>query len=335
MTSGLENLLRGSSKNEEKTRTEPKNISEAIKDVTKYIESQLPKVIDVDFTPLCFDITDDENKILMGGFHGNIAIFYLTAPEPKIIKDIELCSCPISTVVLTLKDSIALVVNEMKVLYILNFPSFNLVQNFVLNSEKITICPGFGKEFVMISTYTNTVLVYDLKQLEDPENKSEFEKREIITDEIVSCLDICDDGSLIAFGFSEGFIRLYHGETESVLQQTEKFSSSIELIIFAQYRKLIAAGLSDARVIVWNIDSGLTVRSVIECHNLSIKGLAFVKDNRYLITGGEDTKIIVHDLKVDRSPYQLELFDYKVLCFKTSASHTKLYYTQNMNKLMV
>ena len=332
MNQSLEIFMK-SSNVEEKKPPAPQNIEEALDGIVKFIETQLPKVIDVDFTPLCFDLTEDEKRLIMGGQHGNIGIFDL--PNKKITKDIELCSCPINFVLFALKDSIVLVLNEMRVLYILDFPSFNLVNNFLLNSVKLTIKPGFLRDAVFISTYTNIVIVYDLKPLESVENRSDIIKREIQADGVVTCLDVCDDGALIAFGYEHGIVTLYHGETESKLQETEPYTASVEIIAFSQARKLMAAGFLDATLMVWNIDSVLSIKSVINCHSSIITGLAFVKDNRYLISGGEDMKIIVHDMKVDRLPYFLELFDQKVLCFKTSADYKMLFYTQNMNKLMI
>lgn len=334
MNPALEQFLKGSAIEEHKRPAQPSNVEEAIEGVIKYIETQLPNVIDVDFTPICFDLTEDESRLILGGQHGNIAIFDLI--NRKVVKDIELCSCPITSVIFCLKDSIVLVLNENKHICILDFPSFNLVYNFSLPSQKLVIKPGFMRDMIFISTYTDIVLTYDLKKLEeDHEERVDLVRKEIICEGVVTCLDVCDDGSLFAFGFEEGYIGLFHGETESQLQKTEKFGSRVDIVVFAQMRKFIAAGFSDTTVVVWSIDTDFTVKNIIKNHTGEIKGLAFVKDNRYLITGGEDTKIIVHDMKVDRLPYQLELFDYKVLCFQTSADHKKLFYTQMMNKLMI
>ena len=56
----------------------------------------------------------------------------------------------------------------------------------------------------------------------------------------------------------------------------------------------------------------MTIKQVINLHSGNIKGLEFLKDNRYLITGGTDKKIIMFDLKVNSSPYFFELFDSEV-----------------------
>lgn len=334
MNLALEHFIKSASVDEGRKTSKAENIEEAIQGVISYIETQLPTAIDVDFTPICFDLTEDENRLIMGGLHGNIAIFDLV--NKKVVKDIELCSCPISSVVFSLKDSVVLVINEDKVVYILDFPSFNLVYNFSLNYPRLVIKAGFLKDTIFISTCTNIVIFFDLKQLEeDIENRSELVRREIEVDGVVTSLDICDDGSLFAFGFDDGLIRLYHGETESPLQEAKDGSSRVDIISFGSLRKMIAAGFTDFSVIVWNIDTSMTVKNIINVHCGEIKGLSFLKDNRYLITGGEDFKIVVHDMKVDRLPYPLELFDQKVLCFKTSADNKKLFYTQNMNKLMI
>lgn len=330
----VEQFLKGPASEEHKRPVQPENIQEAIEGVIQYIETQLPNTIDVDFTPLCFDLTEDENRLLLGGQHGNIAIFDLL--HKKVVKDIELCSCPINSVIFCLKDTIVIVVNDYKQIYILDYPSFNLVHNFTLPSTKIIIKPGFLRDMIFISTNTNTVMIYDLKQLEEEtEDRAELVRQEMKCDGIVTCLDVCDDGSIFVFGFEEGYLRLYHGESQEGLQQTESFEARVDIIAFGEMRKILAAGFSDTKVVVWNIDAKMTVKNVIRNHTGEIKGLAFVKNNRYLITGGEDAKIIVHDMKVDRSPFYLELFDYKVLCFQTSKDHKKLFFTQLMNKIMI
>lgn len=330
----LEHFLKSTSLDDQRRPPSSQNIEEAIDSVISYIETQLPKVVDVDFTPICFDLAEDENRLIMGGLHGNIAIFDLISE--KVVKDIELCSCPISSVTFCLKDSVVLVINEDKVFYILDFPSFNLVYNFTLSYPRLVVKAGFQKDSIFISTCTNIVIFFDLRQLEEEvENRSDLIRREIECDGNVNCLDICDDGSLFCFGFEKGFVRLYHGETESPLQETETYESQVDSVMFGSLRKLLAAGFSDFTVVVWNIDTGLTVKNLINVHSADIKGLAFLKDNRYLITGGDDCKIVVHDMKVDRQPYPLELFDQRVLCFKVSADCKKLFYTQNINKLMI
>ena len=264
MNKGLELFLKGSNVEDTKKAPPPQNIGEAIDGVIKYIESQLPKVIDVDFTPISFDLTEDEKRLIMGGQHGNIGIFDL--PGKKITKDIELCSCPITSVVFALRDTIVIVVNEMNVIYILDFPSFNLICNFMLLPNKLVIKPGYQRNCIYISNYTSTVLVYDLLPLESVDNRSDIIKREVQTDGVATCLDICEDGSLIAFGFQEGIVRLYHGETESQLQSSEIIDAAADIISFGQGRKLLAAGFSNAKIMVWNIDPELSVKSVIECH---------------------------------------------------------------------
>jgi WD40 repeat protein len=334
MNPALELLLKSTNVEDTRRAPQPSNIGEALDGVIKYIETQLPMVIDVDFAPVCFDMTEDENRLIMGGKHGNIAIFDLT--NKKIVKDIELCSCQITSVVFCLKDSIVMVVNEAKYIYILDFPSFNLVNTFALPGKKLVIKTGFLKDSVMISNESSIVYYIDLKNLEpDSENRNEVMIREIVNDGTVTCLDICDDGSLFAFGFEEGFIRLYHGETESELQQTNIYNRKIDIIAFGEHRKLLAAGLADGRIVVWNIDTGFTDKNYIFEHSGEVTGLAFVKENRYLISGGQDTKIIVYDMKVERTPYYLNLFKESILCFKSSIDRKKLYYTQNMNKLMI
>ena len=56
----------------------------------------------------------------------------------------------------------------------------------------------------------------------------------------------------------------------------------------------------------------MSVKHIFHGHTGSIKGMAFVNENRYLVTGGSDKKIIMFDMKIDSIPYYFELFDAEV-----------------------
>ena len=64
-------------------------------------------------------------------------------------------------------------------------------------------------------------------------------------------------------------------------------------------------------------------------------GIDFVRDNRYMISGGKDKSVVMWDMKVERSPYEIKLIEEEVLWFKCSPDHKKLYFNQNRSSFMV
>ena len=311
-------------------KSPPKDIESATKEIAKYIESNLPLVIEVDFIPLCFDLTSDQDKIIMGGIHGNLGIFDLNSM--RTIKDMELCACAITSTYFALEDTMVIVTNKVMVLYLIQFPLLETMFSIPSGPNPISIRLGLNKESILVVDHTEGVVFYDMSSLAAT---GKLSKKSINPGEIVHCIDITDDGSLIAFGLGNNVIKLYHGETESELQSTEAFEQRIKKICFSQFHRLMSVALADNSVTVIGISSVFTTKHNSACHKGKITSMAFVREDRYLVTGGEDGLIIMYDMKLERSPYYLELFDHSILWFKPSIDHKKLFYTQFTNKLMI
>lgn len=309
---------------ERSSRLPPSNIDEAVERMNEYINSQLPLTYEMDFVPVCFDITEDQEKVFVGGQYGNIGIFNFA--KRKMTKDIELTSKAIKAVILACDDTIGIAVTSTNLIYFLEFPSFYMKKTMTLPGSTLIVKLNLLKDSAYISNCSSQVKFVELEK---------FEERTLEFDKFITCLDICDDGSLIALGQDDGSIKLIHGETEKPLQSTEPREFQVETIAFSQYRRFIAAGFSDYSVIVYNIDGELSVKSHLTEHKGSITGLAFTNKGRYLITGGADNKIMVLDMKVEGLPFFLELYDEPVLYFKTSPDSTKLFFSQNINRLMI
>ena len=304
----------------------PKSFDDAMEQIHEYINKQLPLVIEVEFIPICFDLTKDQKRLVIGGQHGNLAIFDLE--NKKLTKDIELISRSITVVNLAKDDSMVIAATENSTLFFLEFPSFYLLHSVTMQGHNILIKVGIPSYTAYISDHTTLVHVFDL-------NDEEFRETVIESQLRISYFDISKDSSMLAFALETGKIQLFHNETQVLLQSTAESSAAIEILKFSENIKLIAAGFNDFVIKVWNIDIRMSLKHTFNYHSGSIRGLAFVRDNRYLVSGSLDKKIIMFDMKADSAPYYFELFESEVLCFRTSPAADKLFFSQDMNKFMI
>ncbi|OMJ68993.1 hypothetical protein SteCoe_33401 [Stentor coeruleus] len=337
---GLENILKrvvGDDMNETCKNQSVKGLSEAMDQVSSFIDANLPKVLEIDIIPLCFDLTFNEKNIVFGGKQGNIASYDLV--DKKMLLDIELCSCSIKTIHFALEDRLVVATNQAWSMYIIDYPSLITLSSLPLGVNKLDVKIGFSNDCIIVTNLTNQAKIYNFKCYKEnnilyKDMKTEIEIRSLDFSSQALCVDVSEDGTLIGFGFVNGIISLYHGESESELQSSCSFNCPIEKLTFSQSKKFIAFVLNKAKAVVLTIDSVLSTKLISKFHKASINSLCFIKDDRYLITGGDDALIIMYDLKVERTPYFLELFKYSVLWVKPSKDHKKLYYSQDTNKFM-
>lgn len=337
---GLENVLKrtvGKDMTEFGEEQKAIGLSEAMGQVAKFIEANLPKVLEIDIVPLCFDLTTNEKYAVFGGKQGNVASYDLVSQ--KMLLDIELCGCPIKTIHFALEDKVIVATNQAWTMYFLDYPSLIPLSSLPLGVNRLDVKIGINHDSVVVTNWTNQAKIYNLKCFKETsflynDKKTEIELRSLDFSSPVISVDVSESGALIAFGLINGVISLYHGETESELQSSSSFHSPIEKIAFSQDAKYIAFVMNKTKAVVLTIGSVFNIKLISKFHKAPINSLCFIKDDRYLITGGEDTFLIMYDLKVERTPYFLELFNYKVLWLKPSKDHKKLYYSQDTNKFM-
>ena len=221
-------------KEEIKKKAPPTNMEESMEKVNEYINSQLPITYEMDFIPVCFDVTQDLQRVFVGGRYGNIAIFNI--PTKKMIKDIELNPTAITSVLLTMEDTLAIVTTENKTIYFLDFPSFYNRKTVALKDGPVIIKPTVLKDSIYVANSTEKIRFFELEKLEE---------RHIQLEGIATYIDISEDGTLIALAINDGSIELFHGDTEKVLQKTSPCNSIIDVLTISQFRKYFAAGFRD------------------------------------------------------------------------------------------
>ena len=326
--SGLEFLFRKTLSNpSDLTKLQgPTNFKEAFNDLIAYCEKQLPVVIDADFVPISFDITNDESSMVLGGRHGNIATFEVDTK--RIIRDEEICRSQVISLSLAANDTQVVVLTSKFELLFLDFPSYTIAHRIELREEQACFRVRQDKDLVYVSNMVDEILVVAIDKADEVDDRNYKEKRMKIN-EIVVTFDLSDDGLFLALGLEDGVIRLKHTDSEADLQATEPYSCYSNLLCFSEHRRHLAGAFLDFVIKVWSLGSSVTLVHTLDLHTQPVVGLAFVKDNRYLISGGKDSAIIMSDMKVERKPFSMNLTDGEIMWFKPSHDHKKLYFNQD------
>lgn len=342
--SGLEYLLSKALSNQSiSDKPEPpQDFKGALTDFLNFCDSQLPSILDTDFMPVCFDISKDEETLIIGGQHGNIASYDMI--QKRVLRDDDVCGDnAITTVKFVLYERQVVLCTSSCEIFILEFPSFKHLHKISLDCQSKEITPDFQlhitiklgseEEWIYFTSFAPEVRIVKLST-EKYFYTKKFETRKIDMDSCVMCLDVSDDGTLLALGLENGMIRLVHADTEASLQSTEIYSQIPVNVAFSQYRRYIAAAFDDNSVKVWNLDNKLTKIYDFIQHSDIITGIVFVKENRYMVTSSLDNNLIIRDMKVESSPYVMNLFDNKVLHLQATPDRKRVYYSQVNNAVM-
>lgn len=331
--SGLEFLVRKTLSNplDATKSSNPENFEEALKEFIDFCEIQLPDIFEIDFVPICFDVSEKENAIVLGGKHGNIGFYDMNTK--KMMRDEEICQSSINNIFLALDDTQIIISTSDNIILFLEFTTLIFLHQVNLTSNPISMRLGGNKNQLYCSNYDKEIKIIEMK-VNNKSKHSIYKERKIEFNAIICCLDVSDDGSLIALGQIDGSIKLVHGESESSLQSTSVYTCEPTIIAFSEYRKHLAAGFKDFTLKVWNIDTSFTLKYDFSQHTGEITGICFVRDNRYLISGSRDKSIIMWDMKVERLPHTVNLIEEEVLWFKSN-DHKKIYFNQNSNCFMM
>ncbi|OMJ77979.1 hypothetical protein SteCoe_22300 [Stentor coeruleus] len=344
--SGLQYLLSKTLSVEEAAEPpkKPESFTECLDDLLDYCNKQLPTLYNLDFKPVSFDISKDEETLVIGGEHGNVAVYDML--KKVKIRDEE--KCGIYSVV-----SILFVLNEQQIVFcssksdihFLEYPTLKNLYKIELNYSPIRLNDGQGtilnvsmklgsnEEWLYYCNYTEEVQIMKLSTTKDYYRKR-IDQHHIETQDKVTCLDISDDGTLIAVGLDNNTIGLIHADTFTKLQSTENYTSRPLLVTFSQNRKYIAAGFEDFKVIVWRLDNVLTKIYEMTDHKDIVTGITFINNNENMVTASGDNNIIVWNMRVESLPYTMNLLEKPVMHFKVAKDYSKVYFSQDYNAIM-
>lgn len=343
--SGLELLLSKSLSKQSSTGEQelPSDFTTALSDLVTYCDKQLPSILDLDFMPVCFDISKDEENLIIGGQHGNLAIYHV--PTRYKSKDEEICEeYSVVSVLFTLHERQIVMSNSKSELYFLDFPNLRVLGKLdlaftpcLLQDTEITLNVvmklGAQEDWLYFCKYSEQVEMIKLTNEKGYYAKGPV-RQSLKVDSRVLCLDVSNDGTVLALGCENGKVGLVHVDTSSFLQSTEEYATKPVIVTFGINRTLLAAGFDDHIVRVWNLDNALTLKFEFNKHTDFVSGIAFMNDNRYLVTSSYDNNVIIWDMKVESLPYTLNLFDSRVLCLKSSRDNKKVYFSQSKNSML-
>lgn len=123
-----------------------------------------------------------------------------------------------------------------------------------------------------------------------------------------SPLALSSDGQLVAIGFEDSIVRVWHIETEEPRFKLMGHADNVLCTAFSPDCRLLASGSSDCTVILWDMDSGRAVANVV-AHDAEVWCLAFSPDGKTLVTGSTDASLKFWDVggirRGDEEPYAI------------------------------
>ena len=224
----------------------PQDFHEALDEFNQYCERQLPKAAFIGFVPICFDITMDEQTIIIGGQHGNIASFDVLASS--ILRDEEVShNTSIINIMLALDDTQAIALASSSELFFLDFPSLELLHKIILKPYPTSLKNVSIKQSLYYLSGTKEIGVIKLSREEDFYTKK-FQKRSFAVDYNTTCMEISDDATLLAIGMDNGMISIIHVDREIKLKNTPEYPSNPNIVAFSEGHHFLAAGFENNNI---------------------------------------------------------------------------------------
>ena len=220
----------------------PNNFAEALSELVSYSEKQLPVIMDTDFVPISFDITKDKQSAVVGGRHGNVGTYDFALM--KIIRDEEICKSSVVHVALAADDTQVIILSANYELIVVDFPSYTFAFKIELKPNPTTLKIRPGKDMLYYSNSSPEIFIMQIDKNEEIDDRN-YSIKSLPVSSCVNCLDISDDGSLLALALNNGVVQLIHSDKECQLQKTQPHSTNINILCFSENRRFIGAGFMD------------------------------------------------------------------------------------------
>lgn len=312
---------------------DPEDFSQALQEFSQYCERQLPHKYLLAFIPTCFTLTNDEQSLVIGGSIGNIANFSIE--KGQILRDEEIShSNAIISVEVVLNDSQVVALTANFELFFLEFPSFEVLYRTSLKAFPVVMKQN-PKMNVLYLTNGGEELSCITLSNEDDFYTKKYRKRQIPMNDLPCSLQVSTDGSLLAVGFEKGMITIFHANNEKPLKSIEECEGKPLLIAFSKHNSYMAASFEDYSIKVWAMGNNLNLLHVLSRHSDTVSGLAFVRDNKYLVSSSFDTFINVWDMKVECLPYAMSMNELRVTGISLFSDHKTVAYTQESDSIFI
>ncbi len=108
--------------------------------------------------------------------------------------------------------------------------------------------------------------------------------------ESIAALSFSSNGLLLAIGSNKG-IRVMGGSKLTLLRE---FSSSVESLVFAPNSTVLATGIRNGGIEIWDVESGDKL-TTLDGHSEPVGTLIFSPDGKTLVSTGQDGTILIWD----------------------------------------
>lgn len=113
--------------------------------------------------------------------------------------------------------------------------------------------------------------------------------------DVINCLAISSDNSLLASGSLDNTLRLWKLPSGQELNKLEGHTGAINCLAMTPDNKLLISGSADGTLKLWDLPSGL-LRKTLTGHSDEVNCLAISPDGKYLASGSLDNGIKLWDL---------------------------------------
>ena len=131
----------------------------------------------------------------------------------------------------------------------------------------------------------------------DVENKREKASLQLTR---AAIFDIQTDASHLYVGTGEGVLMKVGADTLQIIGKAHESEKSLRSIAIDPVRGEVAAGYSDHRVRIFDLD--LRLKTTIDAHANSVFTVRYSPDNRFLVTGSRDARLKFWDVSSGYQP---------------------------------
>ena len=315
------------------TSHSPNDFDEALEEINSYCKRQLPIELNTVFSPTCFDITLDENYAVICGEYGNVANFELATN--KILRDEEIFpEVPITNVCLVVNDKQVILASASHELAFLDYPSFDVLYRYHLQQGPIVLNSYRQNLELIISNHTNELKRVKLST-EDDFYTDHFSMTGKSWKERIIDFSLDASGTMAVIGFENGVVGVVSYYDFNGLFESEAHPSPVTKVIISSSGTLVAASYADLTAKLFEVKKGLHLK-FSECkHTELITGLAFARQDKYLVSSSLDNYIQVADTIIESTPYSVFLYNSPIRMMKSCKSSQTVFYIQDPNRFMI
>lgn len=125
-------------------------------------------------------------------------------------------------------------------------------------------------------------------------------RRLVYSSKSARTLALSKDGQHLAIGYSDNFIRVVSLKNAELIHEIPAHDNSVFSLAYSPDGRHLLSGSRDARLKIWNVNTGYALQQSIVAHMYAINDIAFSPDGRYFVTCSMDKSIKIWDAKVFR-----------------------------------